>query len=77
MESMFSFTWIFIDLFINFDFKDIFKAKDDEIDDLKRRIIDLRDQLQMHQLEGQKADVATLNKVNYKKKYFLISSDLL
>lgn len=65
MESMFSFTWIFIDLFINFDFKDIFKAKDDEIDDLKRRIIDLRDQLQMHQLEGQKTDVATLNKVNY------------
>ncbi len=62
---MFSFTWIFIDLFINFDFKDIFKAKDDEIDDLKRRIIDLRDQLQMHQLEGQKTDVATLNKVNY------------
>jgi hypothetical protein len=27
----------------------------------------------MHQLEGQKADVATLNKVNYKKKHIFLS----
>ncbi|CAF0890699.1 unnamed protein product, partial [Adineta ricciae] len=42
--------------------KDVFRAKDDEIDDLKRKIIDLHDQLQMHQLDGQKTDIATLNK---------------
>ncbi|CAF0721783.1 unnamed protein product [Adineta steineri] len=42
--------------------KDIFKSKDDEIDDLKRKIIDQRDQLQMHQLENQKTDITTLNK---------------
>ncbi len=48
---------------MNFYFKDIFKAKDDEIDDLKRRIIDLRDQIQMYPLEGQKTDIAAMNKV--------------
>lgn len=45
-------------------FKDIFRAKDDEIDDLKRRVIELRDQLQMYPLEGQKTDIAQLNKVD-------------
>jgi len=60
----------------NFYFKDIFKAKDDEIDDLKRKIIDLRDQIQMYPLEGQKTDIATLNKVrkiHFKFLYIFIN----
>lgn len=48
---------------LNEGVKDIFKAKDDEIDDLKRRVIEQRDQLQMYPLEGQKTDIAALNKV--------------
>ncbi|CAF3018001.1 unnamed protein product [Rotaria sp. Silwood2] len=42
--------------------KDVFKAKDDEIDDLKRKVISLHDKLQMYSIEDQKADVTTLNK---------------
>ncbi|CAF1054482.1 unnamed protein product [Rotaria sordida] len=42
--------------------KDVFKAKDDEIDDLKRKNISLHDRLQIYSVEDQKADVATLNK---------------
>ncbi|CAF5046810.1 unnamed protein product [Rotaria sp. Silwood1] len=42
--------------------KDVFKAKDDEIDDLKRKIISLHDKLQIYSMEDQKADVTALNK---------------
>ncbi|CAF4058229.1 unnamed protein product [Rotaria sordida] len=42
--------------------KDVFKAKDDEIDDLNRKIGSLLDRLQIYSVEDQKADVATLNK---------------
>jgi hypothetical protein len=70
MESMFFLISIrFIDQSI-FVFKDIFKAKDDEIDDLKRKVIDLRDQLQMHLLEGQRTDVPAMNKVNLLSNIF-------
>ena len=49
--------------------QDIFKAKDDEIDDLKRKVIDLRDQLQMYPLDGHKTDVAVLNKVSLLRQH--------
>jgi hypothetical protein len=44
-------------------FQDVFRAKEDEIDDLKRRIVDLSEQLQMNRLGTPKADVTTLNEV--------------
>ncbi|CAF3440860.1 unnamed protein product [Rotaria sp. Silwood1] len=42
--------------------KDVFKAKDDEIDDLKRKLISLHDKLQIYSMDDQKADVTALNK---------------
>ncbi|CAF4085747.1 unnamed protein product, partial [Rotaria magnacalcarata] len=42
--------------------KDVFKAKDDEIDDLKRKVVNLHDKLQMYSVQDQKGDVSTLNK---------------
>ncbi|CAF3484271.1 unnamed protein product [Rotaria socialis] len=42
--------------------KDVFKAKDDEIDDLKRKVVNLHDKLQMYSVQDQKGDVSALNK---------------